>query len=106
MYVILLSHSQPSLNCPQLTVLFREHESYIQTKRVEFRTKEEELIGGVKELEKEIAQLRKKRKLEPSQGKTDHESEKLANLEVRTSTHWQILKLTEVTTGPYKLFNV
>ena len=86
MYVIPLFKSGSLLNCPQLTAVLRDREHFIQTKRVEFRSKEEELTGGIKELEKEIVQLRKKRKMETSQGKTDHESEKLANLEVCLST--------------------
>ncbi|KAF8200665.1 BRE1 E3 ubiquitin ligase-domain-containing protein [Pholiota molesta] len=65
----------------ELQSLFRERETFLQSKRAEFRQKEDEFIHSKKDLEKEIVQLKRKRKLEPNTKLSDPESDKLANLE-------------------------
>ncbi|KAF8973107.1 BRE1 E3 ubiquitin ligase-domain-containing protein [Flammula alnicola] len=65
----------------ELNDLFRDREAFLQSKQSEFRSKEDEFIQAKKDLEKELVQLKKKRKLESGNTKADPESGKLASLE-------------------------
>ena len=53
-----------------MTLLFNERESYLHARRSELRTKEDDFIRTKKDLEKQIAQLRKEIKVESGSSST------------------------------------
>lgn len=80
--IILLSPSsnQPHKFFIQLTVLFNERENFLQMKRKELRLKEDDFIRNKKDLERQIAQLKRdteSQKVQIKPGAVDTELENL-----------------------------
>ncbi|KAF8813812.1 BRE1-domain-containing protein [Phlegmacium glaucopus] len=74
-----LAHEKMRFN--EMTALTAEREQALQTKRTEFRAKEDEVIRFKKELEREMEQLKKEIRVDSSQTKLHGRDKELKNME-------------------------
>lgn len=75
------------LNLPQLTALFNDRETFLQMKRKELRSKEDDFLRHKRDLERQLAQLKREVDLPRNQNKPVTGDSELENLRVSINIH-------------------